>query len=242
MRSYHLAGPNAMSDADPALAPHLLLTRPEPGARRFAAALAHLDIAITISPVLQIVPVDHDAQVLQQARGVIFTSAHAVGFAGAGGGRPAICVGPATAAAARAAGYVVTEGPGDAVRMLPLLRDLPPGFVHARGAHVAMTLPVPGVVVYDQCTLPLSPQARALFEATAPVILPLFSPRSATVLAEQIGHPQAPLWLAAISPAALAAWGHRPAARCVVAPTPDAAGMLVAIETAYHGTKPFSAG
>lgn len=209
--------------------PLLLLTRPEPAARRFAAGIAHLGLPVVISPVLTILPVAHDADRLAGARGLVFTSVHAVPAAGAGGGRPAICVGPATAEAARAAGFQVTEGPGDAARMLPLLQDLGAGWLHPHGTHVAKVLPVPGMVVYDQLPQSLTAEARAALAGRAPVILPLFSPRSARVLADQAAEARAPLWLAPISAAARAAWPLTPA-RVALAPTPDAPGVLAAIE------------
>lgn len=210
--------------------PVLLLTRPEPASRRFAAAAAHLGLGVVISPVLSIVPVAHDAARLGDAAGLVFTSVHGVAAAGAGRGRPAICVGPATAAAARASGFAVTEGPGDAARMLPLLQGLGPGWLHPHGAHVAKRLPVPGMAVYDQQARALDGAARALLAGAAPVILPLFSPRSARILGEQVGDARAPLWLAPISAAADAAWPAG-AARRALAPVPDASGVLAAIES-----------
>jgi len=208
--------------------PILLLTRPEPASRRFAAALAGLGLEVVISPVLEIRPVPHDGGRLAAARGLVFTSVNAVPAAGAGRGRPAVCVGPATARAARAAGFDVTEGPGDAARMLPLLQGLGEGWLHPHGAHVARTLPVPGMVVYDQLPAPLNAPARAALAGAAPVILPLFSPRSSRLLAGQAAGARAPLWLAPISAAAQRAWPIA-AARSVLAPTPDAAGVLLAV-------------
>lgn len=210
--------------------PLLLLTRPAPAARRFVAALARPGLPVLISPVLRIQPVAHDTARLAGARGLVLTSVHALEAAGPGRGRPAICVGPATASAARAAGFDVTEGPGDAARMLPLLAGLGAGWMHPHGRHIAQILPVPGMVVYDQLPETLSDAARAALGGRAPVILPLFSPRSARLLAQQAGQAVAPLWLAPISAAAAAAWTG-PAARVAVAPTPDAAGMRAAIET-----------
>lgn len=220
-----------MSLAAPAtLAPTMLLTRPEPAARRFAAAVAHLGLPVVISPILRIVPVAHDTALLAGAGGLVFTSVHAVPAAGSGRGRPAICVGPATAQAARAAGFAVTEGPGDAARMMPLLQDLGVGWLHPHGAHVAKVLPVLGMVVYDQLPQDLTPAARAVLDGPGPVILPLFSPRSARVLAAQAAGARADLWLAPISAAAALAWDG-PAARVAVARTPDADGVLGAIES-----------
>src|SRR5690606_17042324 len=138
----------------------------------FAADLAHLDLEVLISPVLRIVPVAHDAARLAAARGLVFTSINAVPAAGAGRGRPAICVGPATADAARAAGFDATEGPGDAARMMPMLDGLGQGWLHPHGAHVAKALPVPDMVVYDQLPEPLDAAALAALAGTVPVILP----------------------------------------------------------------------
>ncbi|MBT0778979.1 uroporphyrinogen-III synthase [Paracoccus sp. pheM1] len=210
-------------------APILLLTRPEPASRRFAAGLAHLGLEVLISPVLRIRPVAHDAARLAAARGLVFTSVNAVPAAGAGRGRPAICVGPATAEAARAAGFDVTEGPGDAARMLPLIKGLGQGWLHPHGAHVAKELPVPDMVVYDQLPEPLNAAALAALAGARPVILPLFSPRSARLLSGRAAGARAPLWLAPISAAAQQAW-QGPAARSVPAPTPDAEGVLCAVE------------
>lgn len=210
--------------------PTVLLTRPEDSSRRFAAGLADLGLPIVISPILEIVPLAHDAAAVAAARGLVFTSAHAVPAAGEGGGRRAICVGPATGEAARRAGFDVIEGPGDAAGMMPLLDALGPGWLHLRGAHVAQVLPVPAVVVYDQRARPLSAEAGELLGGAAPVILPLFSPRSAGLVLSATRNARAPLWLAAISPAARAAWVG-PAAREATATTPDAPGVRRAVAT-----------
>ncbi len=209
--------------------PLLLLTRPEPASRRFAAQAAHLGLPVIVAPVLRIVAVAHDVGRLQAARGLVFTSAHAVPAAGPGRCRPAICVGPATAEAARAAGYDVTEGPGDALRMMPLLDGLDEGWLHPHGAHVAKRLPVPGMVVYDQLPQPLGVAAHDALAGAGPVILPLFSPRSARLLSDRLDGARAALWLVPISPAAADQW-QRPYARMIVADQPDATGILRGIE------------
>ena len=217
--------------------PALLLTRPGDASRRFAAQVAHLGLPVVISPVLRIVPVEHDAARLAAAQGLVFTSVHAVPAAGAGRGRPAICVGPATAEAARAAGFGVTEGPGDAERMMLLLTGLGAGWLHPHGRHLAKVLPVPGMMVYDQVPQALSDAAQNLLAGAEPVLLPLFSPRSARLAAQAAGRVRAPLWLAPISAAADAAWDQAradmdaAAPRRAIAPHPDAQGVIAAIET-----------
>lgn len=226
--------------------PVVLITRPEPAARRFAAQVADLGLSSVIAPLMQIVPVPHDADVVKAAHGLVITSENAIPFAGAGAGRPAICVGPRTAELAREAGFDVTQGPGDAARMMPLLTDLGPGWLHLRGTRVAAELPVPGLIVYDQQTLPLSPEAQQLLRGTAPVILPLFSPRSAFLAAQAIAGARPndgpPLWLVPISAAADTAWDQgwvgppaQPLGRKVAA-SPDAPAIRDVIAQLASGT------
>lgn len=228
-------------------APVVLITRPEAAARRFAAQIEALDLRHVIAPLLRIVGVPHDAAAVQDAKGLVFTSENGVRFAGPGRGRPAWCVGPRTAEQARKAGYDVREGPGDAARLIPLIGDLGPGWLHPHGAHVAARLPVPGMVVYDQLPLPPSPEALALLQGAAPVILPLFSPRSARLAAEAArASPGAPLRIVPISAAAEAAWRAawpEGPVRCAVADQPDAEGILRAIRAVTDTERePFSAG
>lgn len=210
--------------------PTILLTRPEAASRRFAARLTCFGLPVVISPILRILPLAHDRALVDRACGLVFTSAHGVAEAGPGRGRPAICVGPATASAARRAGYEVSMGTGDALGMLPLLRDLGPDWLHVHGAHVARDLPLPGVAVYDQQAQPLNADAQALLKGATPVILPLFSPRSAALVSDAARQATAPLWLAPISLAAAEAW-VAPVARQVLAQGPDALGVARAIES-----------
>ena len=213
-------------------APVVLITRPEAAARRFAAQIEALGLRHVIAPLLRIAPLPHDTAAVRDAKGLVFTSENGVRFAGPGNGRPAWCVGPRTAEAARAAGYDVTEGPGDAAGLIPLIGDLGPGWLHPHGAHVAARLPVPGIVVYDQQALPLPPGGAALLRGAAPVILPLFSPRSARLAAGAAQNARAPLWIVPISPAAEAAWAGAWTGgplRSEVADRPDAEGIVRAI-------------
>lgn len=210
--------------------PLLLLTRPLPLSLRFRDESAHFGLETVIAPIMEIVPVAHDAAIIAAAKGLIFTSVNGVAQAGPGRGRPAICVGPATGDAARAAGYAVTVGPGDADRMMPMLDGLGADWVHPHGAHVARKLPVTGVQVYDQVTKPLSNEGRAILAGQRAVLLPLFSPRSAQILSDEAQAARAPLWLVPISQAAADRW-QAPMLRSFVAPTPDGAGILAGMGT-----------
>lgn len=204
----------------------LLLTRPEPDARRFAAELPGAEVVI--SPILRIEAVVHDAARLRRARGLVFTSAHAVGAAGPGRGRLAICVGGRTGQVAREAGFAVREGHGTAESLLPLIAASPVPLIHPHGRHRARELPVEGMVVYDQIGQPLSTAARAWLAEPVPLLVPLFSPRSAALVSAEMGHAVAPLWPVAISQAALARWSA-PMAGGVVADEPSGAAMVAAI-------------
>lgn len=207
--------------------PVLLLTRPAADSRRFAAMLPGWQAVI--SPILDIVPVGHDRDALRTAPGLVFTSAHAVPWAGPGRGRLAICVGGRTAEVAQAAGFAVQTGNGFAESLLPLIAIARVPLIHPHGRHLARALPVPGMVVYDQQARPLNDAALRVLAGDAPVVLPLFSPRSARLAADAATGAQAPLWPVAISPAAMAAW-HGPRAGQAVADTPDARAMTAAIQ------------
>ncbi|WP_299360847.1 uroporphyrinogen-III synthase [uncultured Paracoccus sp.] len=236
---FRASQPAASPDGSAPSGPVVLVTRPEPGASRFAEVLKAQGLRVHVAPLMRIVRVNHDPAALRAARGLIFTSAHAVPAAGPGQGRPAICVGPATADAARAAGFAVTVGPGDAAGLMPMLGDLGDGWLHPHGRHVAAEMPVPGMVVYDQQPLDLPADATRLLTTSAAVILPVFSPRSARLAAAAVARSLAaagdhypaghtPLAVAAISRAAADAWTPPPRL-LEIAPTPDSAGMIRAI-------------
>lgn len=209
----------------PAPRPILLMTRPGDDSERTAARIG---ADVIVAPILQIVPVDHDGAALAQAPGLVFTSAHAVASAGPGRGRPAICVGERTGQVARDAGFAVIQGGGTADSLVPLIAASPVPLVHPHGRHLAQRLAVPGIVVYDQRPQPLTARARAALMGARPVVVPVYSPRSARLLAGMAAGARAPLWLVAISDAAAAAW-TAPAARRAVADQPSGRAMDAAI-------------
>lgn len=206
--------------------PRLLLTRPEADSRRFAAMLPEWEAVI--SPILRIEPVAHDADRLHAARGLVFTSAHAVPAAGPGRGRLALCVGARTAEAAREAGFAPREGNGFAEGLLPLIGVAEVPLIHPHGRYLARELPVEGMVVYDQIAQPLNDAARALLAGPDPVVVPLFSPRSARLLSAELRDCRAETWIAAISPAAMDQW-QAPVARSEIAANPSAKAMVATI-------------
>ncbi|TNB87688.1 uroporphyrinogen-III synthase, partial [Paracoccus marcusii] len=176
----------------PAPRPILLMTRPGDDSERTAARIG---ADVIVAPILQIVPVDHDGAALARAPGLVFTSAHAVASAGPGRGRPAICVGERTGQVARDAGFAVIQGAGTADSLVPLIAASPVPLVHPHGRHLAQRLAVPGIVVYDQRPQPLTARARAALMGARPVVVPVYSPRSARLLAGMAAGARAPLWL-----------------------------------------------
>ena len=222
--------------------PTILLTRPGTQSRALAERLRRRlgNVPILISPILDIVPVAFDLP--GTPRFLVLTSAHAAEAASRVGrlaGLPAYCVGDRTAEAARAAGFEAISAGGDAADLAALVaarRPTGPG-LHLRGRHVASDVPellnsagidTFSAVAYDQVALPLSDEARAALDRSAPLIVPVYSPRSSRLLADACGSARAPLDVVAISDAAAAPWrpGH---AAVFVAAAPDGPSMEDAI-------------
>ncbi|SDW20903.1 uroporphyrinogen-III synthase [Roseicitreum antarcticum] len=231
---------------------NILLTRPRAQSQRFAVQLrdAGVQAPITTAPLLEIEAVPFDSVPLRNIAGVIFTSENGVAGYVAGGGRcdlPAWCVGPVTVAAARNAGFVpVVDGGGDAVALSRMLcAQRPDGpLCHARGSHVAADLAtsltaaglqVTEATVYAQHATPLSRDACALLSSAGPVIVPVFSPRTARLLAQgwaALAQPRASVTAIAISPAAAAPLQSCGFGQVVTAPTPNGAAILAHVLSA----------
>ncbi|MCC6305931.1 MAG: uroporphyrinogen-III synthase [Rhodobacteraceae bacterium] len=221
-------------------APVVLLTRPEAAARRFAALLRHEagEVAILIAPLLGIAAVPFAAGL--PARGLVFTSAEGVLHFAAGDPRrdlSAWCVGAATAAAARGLGFAAEAAGEDAEALVARLAARPPAtpLLHARGVHArgavaarltALGIETAEVVVYDQPALPLTAAARAAAGGAAPLVLPLFSPRTAALAGAALAGAAAPLRAGAISGATAAAWQDTAGRPAEIAARPDGAAML----------------
>ena len=218
--------------------PTLIVTRPEPGGSAFVARLGRPAI---LSPVMA--PEMRDVS-LPVADALILTSPMAVeALRRLGADLPgrAFCVGDATAAAARDLGLQADSAAGDAEALLALiLRARPQGrLLHVCGAETrgdlvarlqAAGFAAMAQVVYAQHPHPLTAQAVAALRGGAPVLLPVFSPRTAQILAAELDRiaATAPLWIVAISDAAAAPLRDL-ATRLEVAARPDAEAMAAAV-------------
>lgn len=210
--------PQGVADA----APTILLTRPRAQAERFADACraALPGVPVLISPILRIDPrpITHG---LDGIAGLILTSENAVRALAETGlpiaGIQAWCVGDRTAEAARRIGLDATSAGGAADDLVTAILAAPDRgtLLHIRGAEargdIAARLASSGraaeeVIAYDQRPEPLSDEASALLTGSVPVILPLFSPRSAMLLGKAAIGSIAPLRLAALSLAVASSW------------------------------------
>lgn len=216
----------------------ILLTRPQPQSQRFADQLAGLGRQIVISP-LMAAEVMNAPRPIGDFAAVIFTSETAVSVPMQNLPKRAYCVGKRTATVARAAGFDAQSADGDWRKLYDLiLRDHPAGrllFLHA--AEAARDLPnalnkagleTVSVPVYCQNPQPLTAQAVQFLQTDSPVILPLFSARSAKLFFAEYGRIQAtaPTFIAALS--VQVAQGIT-AARLHIAARPDGPAMVDAV-------------
>lgn len=168
----------------------LLMTRPQAASEQFAQEIAARDlpIEVVISPLMEIVPVGAPV-VITTGTEVIFTSSNAVAVVGPGGHQRAWCVGPRTTAEAKAAGFDAVETGQTAEELVATLvaNAATRPLLHLRGRHqrgdvttrlCAAGLNAQSQVVYDQVARPPD-DAFFLALSRNPVIVPLFSPRSA---------------------------------------------------------------
>lgn len=226
----------------PDVIPILLMTRPAPESGRFVADLEAMGAGPfqpIIAPLIGITPAGAIPD-LSDYGAVILTSRHAVRAlldAGTPCTGPAFAVGDATAEAARAAGFDVTSAGGDAETLVAMIRRKAPlgRLVHLRGTHSrgdiagqlsAGGIPTDEAVIYDQPALPLSQEAELALQGPVPVVAPLFSPRTAALLASH--KVRAPLSVAAMSESVAKAVASLHIMELRIAKRPDATAMLSA--------------
>ena len=216
----------------------LLITRPLPEGRDFLAAIEERagPVPALLSPLIEIAPQDWHPR--RAYAGAVITSANALPSLARLPGLPVFAVGPRTAALARAAGHPVTEGGGDVESLIARIVAIRPDhpLIHLRGeisrGDLANRLSAAGIetedaVVYRQVARPLTAEAGRLLAGSMPVLAPVFSPRTATLLA-QAGPVAAPLDLIAMSDAVAEALRPLPARSLTIAARPDGAAMLAA--------------
>lgn len=237
-----------MANATPVL---MLLTRPAAQSLRFTDQIAARfgdRIKAIISPLMKATFLYPTLPEIA-CTAVIFTSETGVAAAkrlqDAGHELPhkAICVGSHTATAATLSGFSARSAGADAANLLALILaaaplDGPLLYLHGRdtSADIADALNSAGLetfsaMVYEQIAQSLTDPALAALASGQPIIVPLFSPRSATLLVAALKTPcPSPLLVVAMSQAvAIAAAPLRPFT-IQIAATPDSESMLNATE------------
>jgi uroporphyrinogen-III synthase len=157
--------------------------------------------------------------------------------------RRAFCVGDRTARVARQAGFDAISADGDADRLFTLLCQHPQAapFLHLRGREargdlvarlVQAGLPCADLMVYAQEPRTLTDAAKTALQAPHPVVVPLFSPRSAQMFREALGEvrARATLCLVALSPAVAQVFSDYPVGDIAVAASPTQAELFCAMD------------
>lgn len=230
----------------------VLITRPQPQASRFALALAER-YGDRVKPVLtpMLAPVFFSPSLPQGIFGsVILTSETGVRAAVTLPGdlpRRAYCVGDQTAAVAAEAGFQARSAAGDAEALLQLLlrepQDAP--FLHLRGREArgsliarlrAAGVQAEELIVYAQEPQPLSPEACQVLDGQGPIVVPLFSPRSAEIFRRALSSfsVKDDIWdrlhIAALSPTVSAHFPECPPNQIAVAQSPIQAELFSALD------------
>jgi uroporphyrinogen-III synthase len=230
----------------------VLITRPQPQASRFALALTDR-YGARVMPVLTplLAPAFFHTDLPAGFFGsVILTSETGARAAAAlAGDLPsrAFCVGDRTATVAAQAGFQARSAAGDADALFQLLLGQPEHapFLHLRGREargdLAVRLRAAGLsaqeaVVYAQEPQCLTTEARNVLEGAGPVLVPLFSPRSAEVFRRALSDiPEgSDIWgrlrIAALSPAIAAIFPECPFQHIAIATTPTQAELFSALD------------
>lgn len=225
-------------------APLVILTRPRDASDRFAAALRDAvgPVKVAIVPLMDIAPLG-GALDLEGVSALIFTSAAGVEmFEGLTDDRslPAWCVGDRTAEAARDIGLKATSAGGDAAALIALMTEARPEgrLLHLHGAHLSVDiadrltragLRAEGRAIYDQVRVPAGDGMAGALAHDGPILVPLFSPRSARLFAEAAAGTTADIRPVAISAATRDALPDPWAKETKIATTPDAPAMIRAL-------------
>lgn len=224
----------------------IAITRAAPDNERTAQNIRARGGEAALAPLLHIIPRDHDTRT-EGAQALIFTSAAGVrAFAGARA-LAVLCVGDATAAAARAAGFAdVRAADGDVRALADLARAAlsPAGgrLIHVSGDHVAGDLA--GALAHFTLERRVAYAARAASALPAPLQEPfdavLFHSARAAQTYRALDGPARGRMAGCLSPAVAEAAGAG-WARLIVAPAPREDALLDAVFAAFDSSAGASA-
>ncbi len=220
----------------------VIMTRPSGSNERFVGQMPDVlqcRLQVIHSPLIEITRCD-TTLALGDGDAVIFTSSNGVRFAPDGQGRRAYCLGEATTRAAADAGWQSLFMGETARDLTKALLAQPPDVTiwHLSGVHVRANIcedlrragiNAHRVALYDQRKTGLTDAALTVLTAATPVIVPVFSPRTAEQFAENCPQNAAP-HLIALSAAVADPLAVLPAAHLEIAATPTAKAMIHALE------------
>lgn len=221
----------------------LLMTRPERSARQFVQALGPLPdgFEVIYSPLIDI-KTTGPLPDLDGIGGVVFSSKNGVAaWRDLGGPVVDICytVGDATAEAARQIGFTPISASGAADDLVAHIIDDAPTvrLLHIHGTHTrgeiterltAAGIPTESATIYDQPLLPLSDQAKTALAGNRPVILPLFSPRTAAQFVAE-ANAKAPILVGALSNSVAKPLETKNYMSLVIADQPNSPSMICSV-------------
>lgn len=187
----------------------ILVTRPEEDARGFGEALSALGHVPVLAPLMDILYLEDPVGTLPEHQAVVLTSANgarAAARVSLGSDKPCFAVGPATAAAAKTAGFShIIECGGDVRRVADAVKGQLSGpagtIVHMAGSVVAGDLKglleadgfeVARLVLYEAHAVDELPKlAQDFLAVAAPGAkcgIALFSPRTAGLFVSLVDH------------------------------------------------------
>lgn len=192
-----------------------------------------------LTPLLRIEPTGVDVS-LAPSDAVIFSSGNGVRFAPDGAGRVAYCVGSATTQAAQDRGWAARQSGDTAEALARELVQNPPvqRLIYLSGTHTrgnilgrlrAAGADVHRVALYDQRTCDLTDAARRALGGDRPVLVPLFSPRTATHFFAQSPALERAVLLG-LSDAVAACAPRRLRESVIVSAAPNAHAMIKALQ------------
>jgi uroporphyrinogen-III synthase len=196
----------------------LLILRPEPGASDTVARAAAMGIEAVKAPIFAVAPVDWEPPDVREFDAIMLTSAHAALMGGDELRRfthlHCYCVGEATAAAARKAGFEdVRVGPSDGEALAAMMAADGIGQALHLCGYEHLAVEAPGVeivrrIVYAAEPGPFPPAAAEMLAGDTLVVI--HSPRAGdhfAKLTDAAGIDRALVSVAAISPSAAEAAG-----------------------------------
>lgn len=213
--------------------PIVLLTRPKAQSERFAAQIDREGAQIVIAPLMEITAVAadfpaHDGDLVVTSENALRTLPDVYRKPGT----VVWCVGRRTADVAQDLGFEAISADGNADDLYDLLmqRETPRPLLHLTGEHQASQRlqDIPGlkqVVTYRQEALPPDPHVAEYLRGEVPLIVPLFSPRSARLFWQAYPTHQAEMHVVAISAAVAEACTETSATKIVIAARPDGDNM-----------------